>query len=191
MVDRLRGWRRGHTGRDKLNLDARNLARRRPEPEIRGSAGGSSGAALKILVVHGPNLNLLGRRQPDVYGTVTLDEINSRVTRRAQELGVEIECFQSNSEGDIISFLQGAAASSQGIVINPGALGHYSYALHDALLDTGIPSIETHLSNVQAREEWRRRSVIGPAARGTVSGFGWRSYTAALDLLVTTLAEKP
>lgn len=145
---------------------------------------------MKILVIHGPNLNMLGKRDPAVYGSMTMEEINARVSQRAKELGADVEFFQSNSEGGLIDYLQGAAPSAQGIVINAGAYTHYSYALHDALLDTGLPVIETHLSNILAREEWRRRSVIAPATKGSVSGFGWRSYTAALDLLVALVTEK-
>ena len=144
---------------------------------------------MKVLVIHGPNLNMLGRRDPAIYGSLSLAEINSRVESRAQELGVEVEFFQGNGEGDIIDFIQRVASQAAGILINPGAYGHYSYAIHDALLDTGLPVIEVHLSNVHAREQWRRRSVIAPLARGVVTGFGWRSYTAALELLVAPLRE--
>lgn len=144
---------------------------------------------MKILVINGPNLNMLGKRDPAIYGSMTLEEINARISQRAQELNTDVEFFQSNSEGGLIDFLQRSAPTAQGIVINAGALTHYSYALHDALLDTGLSIIETHLSNILARDEWRRRSVIAPATKGTVSGFGWRSYTAALDLLVAMLAE--
>ena len=144
---------------------------------------------MRILVIHGPNLNLLGKRDQAFYGSQTLDDINSRVQQKATELGAEVECFQANGEGAIIDFVQRAAPEAQGIIINPGAYGHYSYAIHDALLDTGLPVIEVHLSNVQAREEWRRKSVIAPLAKGVVSGFGWRSYTAALELLVALVNE--
>ena len=139
---------------------------------------------MKVLVVHGPNLNMLGKRDPGIYGDQTLEDINARIKSRAGQLGVEIDIFQSNGEGAIIDFIQGASNDAGGIVINPGAYGHYSYAVHDALLDTGLPVIEVHLSNVFARDQWRRTSVIAPMAKGVVSGFGWRSYTAALDLIV-------
>ena len=139
---------------------------------------------MKVLVIHGPNLNMLGKRDPEFYGTQTLDDINAHIQSRAKKLGVELESFQANGEGTIIDFIQKSAGGAQGIIINPGAYGHYSYAIHDAILDTGLPVIEVHLSNVHARDEWRRTSVIAPAARGVVSGFGWRSYTAALELLV-------
>jgi 3-dehydroquinate dehydratase-2 len=145
---------------------------------------------VKVLVVNGPNLNMLGKRDPAQYGTVTLDEINARIDQRARELAVNVEPFQSNSEGALIDFIQKAASGADGIIINAGAYTHYSYALHDALLDTRLPVIEVHLSNIGARDEWRRRSVISPATRGSISGFSWRSYTAALDLLVAMHQEK-
>ncbi len=146
---------------------------------------------MKYLVIHGPNLNMLGKRDPTQYGSLSMVEINGRVEKRAKELGAEVECFQSNGEGGVIAFIQKAAASAAGIIINPGAYGHYSYAIHDALLDTKLPVIEVHLSNVQARDEWRHKSVIAAATRGVISGFGWRSYTAALDILVSMTSEKP
>lgn len=143
----------------------------------------------RYLVIHGPNLNRLGLRDPAVYGSQTLDEVNGLIAERAAALGVEVAFFQGNSEGAIIDYVQAEAGGADGIVINPGAYGHYSYAIHDALLDAGRPIAEVHLSNVFARDEWRRRSVISPIARGVVSGFGWRGYTAALELL-TALANE-
>ncbi len=143
----------------------------------------------RYLVIHGPNLNRLGLRDPALYGSQTLDEVNGLIAERAAALGVEVAFFQGNSEGAIIDYVQAEAGGADGIVINPGAYGHYSYAIHDALLDAGKPIAEVHLSNVFARDEWRRRSVISPIARGVVSGFGWRGYTAALDLL-TALANE-
>ena len=143
----------------------------------------------RYLVIHGPNLNRLGLRDPALYGSQTLDEINGLIAERAAALGVEVAFFQGNSEGAIIDYLQAEAGAADGIVINPGAYGHYSYAIHDALLDAGKPIAEVHLSNVFARDEWRRKSVVSPIARGVVSGFGWRGYTAALDLL-TALANE-
>ena len=143
----------------------------------------------RYLVIHGPNLNRLGLRDPALYGSQTLDEVNGLIAERAAALGVEVAFFQGNSEGAIIDYLQAEAGAADGIVINPGAYGHYSYAIHDALLDAGKPIAEVHLSNVFARDEWRRRSVISPIARGVVSGFGWRGYTAALELL-TALANE-
>ena len=146
---------------------------------------------MKYLVVHGPNLNMLGRRDPTQYGSLSMVEINARVEKRAKELGAEVECFQSNGEGEIIDFIQKSATEAAGVIINPGAYGHYSYAIHDALLDTKLPIIEVHLSNVQTRDEWRRKSVLAPVTRGVISGFGWRSYTAALDILVSMTAKEP
>ena len=143
----------------------------------------------RYLVIHGPNLNRLGLRDPALYGSQTLDEVNGLIAERASALGVKVAFFQGNSEGAIIDYVQAEASGADGIVINPGAYGHYSYAIHDALLDAGKPIAEVHLSNVFARDEWRRRSVISPIARGVVSGFGWRGYTAALELL-TALANE-
>ncbi len=143
----------------------------------------------RYLVIHGPNLNRLGMRDPALYGSQTLDEVNGLIAERAAVLGVEVAFFQGNSEGAIIDYGQAEAGGADGIVINPGAYGHYSYAIHDALLDAGKPIAEVHLSNVFARDEWRRRSVISPIARGVVSGFGWRGYCAALEML-TALANE-
>lgn len=138
---------------------------------------------MKILVIHGPNLNLLGKRQASIYGSRTLEEINRLLLERARELKVELAPFQSNSEGALIDFIQREAPSAQGIIINPGALTHYGLSLRDALADASLPVIEVHLSNIYAREEWRAKSVIAPIARGQISGLGWRGYMAALDIL--------
>lgn len=138
---------------------------------------------MKILVIHGPNLNALGKRDTEIYGSQTLEEINQRLEKRAEELGVEVVAFQSNSEGALIDFIQGQADKASGIVINPGALTHYGLSLRDALADTRLPIIEVHLSHIHAREEWRAKSVIAPVARGQISGLGWRGYLAALDIL--------
>ena len=145
---------------------------------------------MRILVINGPNLNLLGRREPAIYGTKTLEEINALLEEKARELGVELKFFQSNSEGSLIDFIQSEAPQASGIIINPGALTHYGLSLRDALADTGLPIIEVHLSNIYAREEWRRHSVIAPIARGQISGFGWRGYIAALELLVQELEDR-
>ena len=140
---------------------------------------------MRILLVNGPNLNRLGYRNPAQYGTTTLAEIEAAFVSRAQERGAEATCFQANGEGDIIDFLQAqAAAGVDGIVINPGALTHYGYSLRDALQDTGVPIIEVHLSNIHAREEFRRHSVIAPIARGQMAGFGWSGYLWALDFIL-------
>ena len=139
---------------------------------------------MRVLVIHGPNLNMLGRRDPEVYGTQTLADINGLIEARAKDLDTQVECFQANGEGAIIDFIQANASGADAIIINPGAFGHYSYAIHDALLDSNVPIAEVHLSNVFSRDEWRRTSVISPIVRGVVSGFGWRGYVAALEMLV-------
>ena len=144
----------------------------------------------KILVLNGPNINILGRRMPGVYGTKTLDEINDAVSRKAETLGVEVTFFQSNLEGRLIDCIQENWGKVHGIIINPGALTHYSYALKDALSDAAVPVIEVHLSNPYARERWRRHSVIADTARGQIAGFGWRSYTAALDIIAALVKEE-
>ena len=145
---------------------------------------------MRVLVIHGPNLNMLGRRDPEVYGTQTLADINGLIEARAKDLDTQVECFQANGEGAIIDFIQANASGADAIIINPGAFGHYSYAIHDALLDSNVPIAEVHLSNVFSRDEWRRTSVISPIVRGVVSGFGWRGYVAALEMLVALVREK-
>lgn len=138
---------------------------------------------MKILVVHGPNLNMLGSRQAAVYGDKTLDEIDSLLQKRARELGVELETLQSNHEGALVDFIQEKSPEATGIIINPGALTHYGLSLRDALADTSLPIIEVHLSNIHAREEFRQQSVIAPIARGQIAGLGWRGYIAALEII--------
>ena len=143
----------------------------------------------RVLVVHGPNLNTLGKREPEVYGRMTLDEINKRIQARGQELGVEIVGFQSNSEGALIDFLQAEADGALGVVINPGGLTHTSVVLRDALAGTGRPAVEVHLSNIYAREPFRHQSMLAPICRGQISGLGWRGYLYALDALVAFARE--
>jgi 3-dehydroquinate dehydratase-2 len=138
---------------------------------------------MKILVIHGPNLNMLGSRQTAVYGDKTLVEIDSLLQKRARELGVELETLQSNHEGALIDFIQEKSPEAAGIIINPGALTHYGLSLRDALADTSLPVIEVHLSNIHTREEFRQQSVIAPIARGQISGLGWRGYIAALEII--------
>lgn len=134
----------------------------------------------KILVIHGPNLNLLGEREPGVYGSTSFDELNAEILERAEKLGLAVEIFQSNHEGAIIDRLHAARKDFDGVIINAGAYTHYSYAIRDAIHDIHIPVIEVHISNVQAREEFRSKSVISPVCRGTIAGFGINSYFLAL-----------
>ncbi len=144
----------------------------------------------RFLVLNGPNINILGRRMPGVYGSKTLEEINQQVASLAESLGVQVTFFQSNLEGHLIDCIQEHWGSIQGIIVNAGALSHYSYALRDALIDAGVPVIEVHLSNTYARDAWRRQSVISDIARGQIAGFGWRSYTAALDIIAGIAKEE-
>ena len=143
----------------------------------------------RFLVLNGPNINILGRRLPEVYGARTLDEINDEVTDRARSLGVEVAFYQSNVEGHLIDCIQENWGKVQGIIVNPGALTHYGLSLRDALADTGLPVVEVHLSNIHARERWRRRSVVASVARAQISGLGWRGYIAALAYLVANDAD--
>ncbi|MDA1095960.1 MAG: type II 3-dehydroquinate dehydratase [Chloroflexi bacterium] len=143
---------------------------------------------MRVLLVNGPNLNRLGKRDPAVYGTMTLAEIEAAVVSRARELGVEVTAVQANGEGELIDFLQREADRSDAVIINPGALTHYGLSLRDALSDLGLPVVEVHLSNIHGREEFRRVSVIAPIARGQISGLGWRGYVLALEYLVRELA---
>ena len=143
----------------------------------------------RILVLNGPNLNLLGERDPAQYGTKTLDEINEGLFVKASELGVELICFQSNHEGYLIDKIHSERKSCQGIIINPGALTHYSYAIRDALEAVALPVVEVHLSDITGREEWRSESVVSPVAWRVVIGRGWMGYIEALDVLVSHLRE--
>jgi 3-dehydroquinate dehydratase-2 len=136
-----------------------------------------------FLIISGPNLNMLGTRQPEIYGSMTLGQIHERLQERARELNVSVECFQSNHEGVLIDFIQAHAEKSAGIIINAGAFTHYSLALRDALAAVHIPIIEVHLSNIYAREEFRHHSLIAPISRGHIVGLGWRGYLLALEAL--------
>jgi 3-dehydroquinate dehydratase-2 len=144
---------------------------------------------MRVLVIHGPNLNLLGEREPEVYGKQTLSDIDASLADIARELGVEVRCVQHNSEGAIIDELHAARSAYDAVVINPGAYTHYSYAIADAVAAIRIPVVEAHLSNIAAREQFRRTSVIAPVCKGSVAGFGARSYELALRAVVHLAAR--
>ena len=137
-----------------------------------------------ILILHGPNLNLLGTREPEVYGDFTLEDINEELISCGRDLGVQVRCFQSNSEGELIDALHDALEWAAGVVFNPGAYTHTSVALRDAIAAIEIPVVEVHLSNVYAREEFRHKSLLAPVCLGKITGFGWRSYLLGLQALV-------
>lgn len=136
---------------------------------------------VRVLVLHGPNLNLLGKREPEVYGRLTLEEVDRLIRERARELGLEVEIRQSNHEGVLLDLIHAAPGRFDALVINPGALTHYSLSLRDAIAAVGLPTVEVHLSNVYARERFRRRSVTAPVCQGVVAGFGVQSYLLALE----------
>jgi 3-dehydroquinate dehydratase-2 len=143
-----------------------------------------------VQIVHGPNLNLLGQREPEVYGRLTLAEIDERLQALAQEQKVELRIVQSNHEGALVDAVHGAAGWADGLVINPGAYSHSSYALRDAISGVGLPTVEVHLSNVYAREPFRHTSVIAPVCLGQISGFGWHSYRLGLEALLSWLEAR-
>ncbi|MCH7517810.1 MAG: type II 3-dehydroquinate dehydratase [Candidatus Dadabacteria bacterium] len=144
---------------------------------------------MKILIIHGPNLNMLGKREPEIYGATTLEEINAALTSKAKGLGAEVTFFQSNSEGEIVSNIQDAMSKFEGVVINPGAYTHTSVAIRDAILSSGLPVVEVHISNVHKREDFRHKSFISGVALGVVSGFGVNSYMLGLSGLVDYLKD--
>ena len=141
----------------------------------------------RILVIHGPNLNLLGSREPDIYGNTTLEEINGDLSSAAKEWGAEVEFFQSNYEGALVDRIQEAQSWADGILINPGGLTHTSVTLRDALVATELPIVEVHLSNIFAREEFRRNSFVSPIVLGVISGFGPMGYGLGLNALLEHL----
>jgi len=139
---------------------------------------------MNVLILHGPNLNLLGTREPEMYGKTTLEEIDAMLHKYADEHEIELRIMQSNHEGELIDAIHAARGWADGIVINPGGYTHTSVALRDAIAGVGIPTVEVHLSNIYSREEFRRRSLIAPVCVGQISGFGQRSYILGLDALV-------
>jgi 3-dehydroquinate dehydratase II len=147
---------------------------------------------MRILVLSGPNLNLLGTREPSLYGTATLEHIHTRLQREAEQLKITVECLQSNHEGALIDALQDHRHDGAGAIINAGGLTHTSVSLHDAIKAMPFPVIEVHLSNIHAREAWRSHSMLAPAVLAQVAGLGWYSYVAALHGLVSHLrGEQP
>jgi 3-dehydroquinate dehydratase II len=144
---------------------------------------------LRVQVLHGPNLNLLGEREPEVYGRFTLEEIDRRIARRAAELGVEVRCRQSNLEGELVDAIQAARGWADGLLVNPAGYSHTSVAIRDAIAAVALPAVEVHLSNTLAREEFRHVDLVAPVCLGVVAGFGWRSYLVGLQALAETLRD--
>jgi 3-dehydroquinate dehydratase-2 len=142
---------------------------------------------VKIFVLNGPNLNLLGEREPEIYGSTTIEELEEMCRRRGQQLGLDIDFRQSNYEGELVEWLQAARTAADGVVLNPAALSHYSLALRDAVTVARVPVVEVHISNIHAREEWRTESVISAVARGVIAGLGVTGYLLALDALAMIL----
>ncbi len=144
----------------------------------------------KILVIHGPNLNLLGEREKNVYGDLGLKDINSKILEKAKALRLEVDFFQSNSEGEIVTSIQEARKQFAAIIINPAAYTHTSVAIRDAIAAVSIPVVEVHLSNIYQREEFRHHSLVAPVVKGQISGFGWRSYLLAVEAISFLLDKK-
>ena len=147
-------------------------------------------AEINILVVHGPNLNLLGRREPDIYGSLTLDQLNKMVEERSGALGIKVEIFQSNHEGEMVERIQQAPGRFDGILINPAAFTHYSYAIRDAIAAVGLPFIEVHLSNIYSRESFRHKSVFSALAEGVICGLGPEGYLLGLEALANIISRR-
>ena len=145
---------------------------------------------MKILVLHGPNLNLLGTREPEIYGSMMLGDINTKLIELGKESGAELKCLQSNHEGALIDALQDARMWADGVVFNPGGYTHTSIALRDAVIASGLPVVEVHLSNVYAREEFRESSMISAVCAGKIVGFGWRSYELGLKAIIAVIRDK-
>ena len=145
---------------------------------------------MKILIINGPNLNNLGGRDPGLYGSETLPEIEKALAEKAGVLNVEVAFFQSNHEGAVVDFIQQSSDEADGVIINAGALTHYGLSMRDALSDARLPIIEVHISNIHAREEYRRHSILADIAVGQIAGFGWRGYLYALDYLVAHIGER-
>ena len=146
-------------------------------------------SGISVLVLHGPNLNLLGLREPEVYGLTTLDQVNESLRLMASKFGVQVDCLQSNHEGNLVDAIHNARGVHEGILINPGAYTHTSVAIRDALAGVEIPTVEVHLSNIYTREEFRHHSYIAPVAIGQISGFGVDSYLLGLQALVNYIAR--
>lgn len=146
---------------------------------------------MKVLVLHGPNLNLLGTREPEVYGDLTLEQIDAFMINRARELGQEVVTAQSNVEGELVTLIQDAAGWADAILINPGGYSHTSVAIRDAISAVDLPAVEIHLSNPSAREEFRHTDVVAGACLGVISGFGWRSYLMGLEALASREKNLP
>jgi 3-dehydroquinate dehydratase-2 len=144
---------------------------------------------MRILLLNGPNLNMLGVREPEIYGHDTLVEVVERIKARAKELGAEVLDCQSNHEGALVDFIQQHQADADALIINPGAFGHYSYAIRDAITGSNLPAFEVHISNVHAREPFREVMVLSAACKGVITGFGWRGYLYALDAAVATIKD--
>ena len=144
----------------------------------------------RFLILNGPNINMLGKRDSNIYGAKTIDEINDQLAELGTSLGVETVFYQSNVEGHLVDCIQANWGKIDGIIVNPGALTHYGLTLKDTLIDSRVPVIEVHLSNPHAREQWRRISVVSDIAIGQIAGFGWRSYTAALEMLAALVQEE-